>query len=386
MKQKVDRVHPHREAGSGGRERDGLCRRQRRAEPGPHVRHPEAAERAQGQRRPGDQPPASQDSRTFPARPCIFQAAQDLQIGGRFANAQYQYTLSGEDLDELYAWAPKLTEQAAHDSAAEGRQQRPAGQRPGAERHHRSRYRRAPGNHPAADRQRALRRLRTAADFDHLPDAEPVSRRAGGRSRNIRQTPDALKSVYVITSDRRSGAAVGVRALRQPSQHFAGGHPPGTVSGGDHLVQPGARAAPGRRPPALIEQTRAADMRMPATIHGSFQGTAAAFQDSLSSRAAADSGRTARGLHRARHAVRELHPSHHDSLDAALGRHRRAAGADAVPHGAECDRADRHPAADRHREEERHHDDRLRAGSGAPGQDAAGRHLTKRRCCASVPS
>ncbi len=26
------------------------------------------------------------------------------------SNAQYQYTLSGEDLDELYEWAPKLLE------------------------------------------------------------------------------------------------------------------------------------------------------------------------------------------------------------------------------------------------------------------------------------
>ena len=26
------------------------------------------------------------------------------------SNAQYQYTLSGEDLDEFYEWAPKLLE------------------------------------------------------------------------------------------------------------------------------------------------------------------------------------------------------------------------------------------------------------------------------------
>jgi multidrug efflux pump subunit AcrB len=34
-----------------------------------------------------------------------------LQIGGRQSNAQFQYTLSGENLDELYEWAPKLTAQ-----------------------------------------------------------------------------------------------------------------------------------------------------------------------------------------------------------------------------------------------------------------------------------
>ncbi len=45
-----------------------------------------------------------------PGASLYFQAAQDLQIGGRFSNAQYQYTLSGDNLDELYAWAPKLVE------------------------------------------------------------------------------------------------------------------------------------------------------------------------------------------------------------------------------------------------------------------------------------
>ncbi|MGA9567270.1 MAG: efflux RND transporter permease subunit, partial [Candidatus Korobacteraceae bacterium] len=37
-----------------------------------------------------------------PGATLYFQAVQDLQIGGRLSNAQYQYTLSGEDLDELY--------------------------------------------------------------------------------------------------------------------------------------------------------------------------------------------------------------------------------------------------------------------------------------------
>ncbi|HTY54492.1 MAG TPA: multidrug efflux RND transporter permease subunit [Candidatus Binataceae bacterium] len=36
------------------------------------------------------------------------QATQDVQIGGRGANAQYQYTLQSDDLNELNLWAPKL--------------------------------------------------------------------------------------------------------------------------------------------------------------------------------------------------------------------------------------------------------------------------------------
>ena len=39
-------------------------------------------------------------------------AFQDLQIGGRGSAAQYQYTLSDENLDELNTWAPRLLERA----------------------------------------------------------------------------------------------------------------------------------------------------------------------------------------------------------------------------------------------------------------------------------
>ncbi len=37
------------------------------------------------------------------------QAAQDIQVGGRQSNAQYQYTLQGDTTAEVYSWAPKLT-------------------------------------------------------------------------------------------------------------------------------------------------------------------------------------------------------------------------------------------------------------------------------------
>jgi multidrug efflux pump len=38
----------------------------------------------------------------------FLQAAQDLRIGGRQSAAEYQYTLTSEDTDALYKWAPKL--------------------------------------------------------------------------------------------------------------------------------------------------------------------------------------------------------------------------------------------------------------------------------------
>ncbi len=39
-----------------------------------------------------------------------FQAAQDINIGGRLAKTQYQYTLQDADLSELYDWSPKILE------------------------------------------------------------------------------------------------------------------------------------------------------------------------------------------------------------------------------------------------------------------------------------
>jgi multidrug efflux pump len=37
------------------------------------------------------------------------QAVQDIRVGGRQSNAEYQYTLQGDSTAEVYAWAPKLT-------------------------------------------------------------------------------------------------------------------------------------------------------------------------------------------------------------------------------------------------------------------------------------
>ncbi|HTQ35220.1 MAG TPA: efflux RND transporter permease subunit [Stellaceae bacterium] len=39
----------------------------------------------------------------------FLQAVQDITVGGRQSNAQYQYTLQGDSLKELYEWAPKVT-------------------------------------------------------------------------------------------------------------------------------------------------------------------------------------------------------------------------------------------------------------------------------------
>src|SRR5207249_4067388 len=43
-----------------------------------------------------------------PGAPAFFQAVQDVRAGGRMGNAQYQYTLQGNDVRELNAWGPRV--------------------------------------------------------------------------------------------------------------------------------------------------------------------------------------------------------------------------------------------------------------------------------------
>jgi multidrug efflux pump len=43
-----------------------------------------------------------------PGASLFLQAVQDIRIGGRSGNAQYQYTLQDYDADELFAWSPRI--------------------------------------------------------------------------------------------------------------------------------------------------------------------------------------------------------------------------------------------------------------------------------------
>jgi multidrug efflux pump len=46
-----------------------------------------------------------------PGATLYLQAAQDLRVGGRQSNAQYQFTMRGDNLDDLTRFAPKMVEQ-----------------------------------------------------------------------------------------------------------------------------------------------------------------------------------------------------------------------------------------------------------------------------------
>jgi multidrug efflux pump len=47
----------------------------------------------------------------------FLQAAQDIRVGGRQSNAQYQYTLQGDSVAEVYKWAPKLADALSREPA-----------------------------------------------------------------------------------------------------------------------------------------------------------------------------------------------------------------------------------------------------------------------------
>ncbi|HEY0297066.1 MAG TPA: efflux RND transporter permease subunit [Bordetella sp.] len=49
----------------------------------------------------------SRETAGVPGMSLFFMPAQDLRVGGRSANATYQYSLQSDDLDTLRAWAPK---------------------------------------------------------------------------------------------------------------------------------------------------------------------------------------------------------------------------------------------------------------------------------------
>ena len=50
-------------------------------------------------------------------RPALSEPVQDIRIGGRSGNAEYQYTILGDKTAEVYKWAPKLLAAVESDPA-----------------------------------------------------------------------------------------------------------------------------------------------------------------------------------------------------------------------------------------------------------------------------
>ena len=174
---------------------------------------------------------------------------------------------------------------------------------------------------------RSTTRSASARSRRSTPQLQPVPRRPRGGP-SFQQNPDALeRHLRAVRRPARRCRSRAHRALRA-RPHAALRQPPGPVPVGHALVQPRARRRRWARP-STSSRTPSARLGCRATIHATFPGHGAGLPGLARQPAAADPGRAGRRLHRARHALRELHPPDHDPVDAAVGGRRRAARAPA---------------------------------------------------------
>ncbi len=167
----------------------------------------------------------------MPGATLFLQNSQDVRIGGRQGNAQYQYTLQAPDFATLAVWGPKVLDRLSAASGNRRRQLRSAELRSVLKRHHRSRYRVAPGADRAGRGFRALRRLWPAPGVGDVQVDQSVSRRPRLAAAVVEQSQlpeyrlraDAARSVralvhlYALHAGHHADFAARTRAsFRQP--------------------------------------------------------------------------------------------------------------------------------------------------------------------------
>ena len=320
-----------------------------------------------------------QESNIFPGMEIFFQPIQNINLGGKLAKSQYQYTLQSNDTEALYRIAPELRDKIA--------------KLPGLLDVTTDLYVKNPQVTVVVDREKSMvygvsidqvrqqlydafgsRQVATiytpANNYQVILETKP----------EFQSSPNDLDKVYLKTLGRHGGAVVGGDALRAHGRPTAG-QPPGPAAVGHHLVQSAPDFSLGQAVDEISNLER--QDHLPATITTGFQGTAQVFQDSLARAGHPDSGGDLRRLCGARHFVRKLHPPDHHHLRPAVGRHRRDPHLDAVQDGSVGDRHDRHRHAGRHRQEERDHDDRLRHRT--PPRRPVGRGRDPRSGDAALP-
>ena len=108
-------------------------------------------------------------------------AVQDLRAGGRQSNAQYQYTLQSDNVEDLYDVDAQARRRARAQFHRDRREFRPTAERVGELSRHRPRHHGASRHQPAANRQYAVRRVRSASGLRHLQRHQSVPRGDGNR-------------------------------------------------------------------------------------------------------------------------------------------------------------------------------------------------------------
>jgi hydrophobe/amphiphile efflux-1 (HAE1) family protein len=216
---------------------------------------------------------------SIPGAQLYLQSQQELNIGGRQSATQYQYSLTADTTDELNEWAPKLMarmmtmpeiKDVATDQMNNGLRAQLVIDRDTASRLGVSAL--------AIDStlSDAFGQAQVSTTYMPLNQYHVVMEVA----QPFQQDPDALRKIFVKSS---SGAMVPLSAvthfqnLRIPLQVNHQGLSPATTL--SFNLTPGYSLS---QATAAIEAARIA-IGMPSSIHGGFQGTAQAFQASLSS-------------------------------------------------------------------------------------------------------
>jgi multidrug efflux pump len=213
----------------------------------------------------------------IPGATLFLQLSQDLRFGGRASQAEYQYTLQGENYPEISEWAPKLLAalqkipvltDANSDQQNKGMQSMVTYDRDTAARFgitsqllDNTLYD-AFGQRPVSVMYTALNQ------YQVIMEAAPA----------YGQNPEGLKDIYVLSS---SGDEVPLSALA----HYATTTAPLTINhqGQFPCVTLSFNLAPGKSLSDAVAAINQASQQigLPSDILGSFQGTAALFQQSL---------------------------------------------------------------------------------------------------------
>jgi len=212
-----------------------------------------------------------------PGATLFMQSAQDLTIGGRMGNAQYQYTLQGENLKELSEWAPKLlgklkTLKELRDPNAD-QQDRGLDAEVIIDRDTASRLGISPQNidsalYDAFGQRQVSTIYRQLNQYHVVMEVDP----------QYQNSPAALDSVYVRSSNGQMVPLSAIANFGKANTALAVNH-----QGQFPSITISFNLAPNI---SLGQATQAIDaaereIQMPATIHASFQGTAAAYQQVL---------------------------------------------------------------------------------------------------------
>ena len=214
-----------------------------------------------------------------PGAMLYLQSVQDIRVGGRSSNAQYQYTLQADDLQQLREWEPKVRNAISRlpNLVDVNTDQQDKGLQTTLD----------------VDRDQASRLGLTMSQIDNVLNDAFGQRQVSTIYNPLNQykvvmevapqwwqSPESLKDIYVVTS---AGAQV-------PLSSFARYRPTNTALGVSHQGQFAASTISFNLPPGVSLSEAQASINdavgrlgMPTSVQGSFQGTAQAFQSALSS-------------------------------------------------------------------------------------------------------